>query len=203
MIVRRRSREQLPALTSTLLCRWHWSLSSQRKTVSFGGTMGRPRVTLGLAANSDALHIFVQSPEKMENPEWPDYTSGDAVEIFLATRLWQSAHAMNRFSHRILVFPTPVEGVQSREISEHPLLERRQLMPENALHVTFKCEKRGSSLAITIPWERLYQFDYSEKSCGFAVAIHHAQLPVLWWPGDGRPLDRLYSLWATLHLEEG
>lgn len=199
MIGRRWGKEHLPVLTSPLLFRPCWRVTSHPISVLVESSFERPEAVIELMSKGSSLSITLRMLETLENPEWPDYTAGDAVELFIATRNWKNARSIHRFYHRILVFPVAIDGVYSREITELPVLERRQLMKENAVQVSSSHEHHKTTMTIEVPFDSLYQWDYSENSCGFAIAIyHHSHSKAIWWPGDGRPLDRLVSLWADV-----
>ncbi|MFN0065462.1 MAG: hypothetical protein ACKVOH_04415 [Chlamydiales bacterium] len=135
-------------------------------------------------------------------PEFPEYLSGDAVEIFLDTRDVKS-QTLTRYCHHFFVLPERVDTVQAGEVTRFREEEKRELADPNLLKIHSSKVKGKRVLEIFLPSQSLYGYDPSQFGrLGFTYRIQAQDGKMQYFsasPDDFR-IEQTPSLWASINL---
>jgi len=156
--------------------------------------------------SEEGILINIEVEESFSQVEYPEYSLGDAIEIFIDTRDLKSAKIVSKFCHHFYVLPAvPKEGLQCGEITRFRLDEEgRPLCSPEELTVSVKNSNKGTSVRLFIPQNCLYGFDTQQiDKIGFSYLIHSK----FFKRSQGFSVDpqdfnvaQVPSFWATLIL---
>ena len=158
---------------------------------------------IGIAYHDDGLIVFAKVEESFSDCFFPDYTKGDALEIFIDTRNQKSAAQIHQFCHHFVILPKDRDGIQFAEVTRmraedsHPLANPEEATVETTFH------KSSYSLKILIPNTILHGYDPDQqREIGFAYTAHrHKDKPQHFpLPPQIANLSRYPASWATLVL---
>lgn len=148
-----------------------------------------------------AVHVFADKP--FEEAFYPQFSQGDAIELFFDTRDLKTAGFATRFCHQFVVLPQPVQEIQALETTHFRTEDMHPLCDPNDLLVEAEFPKDRYSVRILIPAHCLHGYDPKVfDRMGFTYRIHRYR---------GRPqhfavssehfaLEQAPRLWASLNL---
>jgi hypothetical protein len=142
---------------------------------------------------------FSLNGESFCEPSWPEYRQQDAIEIYLATRLPDELKKGSRYCHVFLVFPDPIEGISSREITEFRHGEERPRVEDNVLSVTRKRTKKEVTVSVEIPFRVLFGWEEDSKNFAFACSLWRKDKDPLWFPHPA--VEKMPFLLAEVELQ--
>lgn len=146
--------------------------------------------------------VVVHKP--FEDSFFPEYTKGDAIELFLDTRDNKRAGVPSRFCHRFLFLPGDIGGVRGREITRFAADDERPLCDSSEISVSVFHKKTSYSLQFFLPESKLYGFHPNEfPRIGLAYQIHRLKGTAQSFPCSNKrfPLWQHPNLWASLTMK--
>lgn len=129
------------------------------------------QVALNWGIEGVSIGVVVEKP--FEEAYYPEWSQGDALELFFDTRDLKGAGFLTRFCHHFLILPQEVQGIRALELTRfrtedsHPLCD--------PLEIGVATEFFGSSyqLHIFLPAHCLHGYDPSVfDRLGFTYRIH-------------------------------
>ncbi len=139
---------------------------------------------------------------------YPDFRSGDSVELFIDTRDVKSSSRISRFCHHFFFLREPLEApsgekVQAGEITRFRGEEGRPLAESSLFEIEVKKRLRGYLMAIFIPKEALFGFAPEEfDRMGFNYRINQSEEEPHFFSASDLdfPVENQPSLWASSRL---
>lgn len=158
---------------------------------------------VSLAWNEEAVLVDVEVRKPFEEVFYPEYTKGDALELFFDTRDLKSAGVPTRFCHHFLILPKEVQGIRVHEISKFRTDDSHPLCDPEEIYVETKFKPRGYQISAAFPSSILHGYDPSSfERLGFNYRIsrakdgaQHFSVSSLFYKIEQQP-----SLWASLKL---
>lgn len=131
---------------------------------------------MSLVCSEAGLFFFLSVRKPFEESHFPNFSSGDCLELFIDTRDLKSAGYATRFCHHFLIFPQESNGIKCQEITHfrsedrHPLCDQADLIPETHFM------RQRYTVSILIPAHCLHGYDpRSFHRLGFAYCCHRFQ----------------------------
>lgn len=119
--------------------------------------------------------IWVQAviDKKFEEATYPDFSKGDALELFFDTRDMKNAGFLTRFCHHFVILPQPVQGVLAQEITRLRADDTRPLCDPSEIETSTTFSRNGYTITAYFPSRILYGFDPQNfDRLGFTYRIH-------------------------------
>ncbi|MGR3912452.1 MAG: hypothetical protein QRY71_03995 [Candidatus Rhabdochlamydia sp.] len=147
------------------------------------------------------LRFIVSKP--FETAVYPQFTQGDAIELFVDTRDLKDTGFATRFCHHFLILPQEVQGVRALELSHFRAEDSHPLCEPDLIITQFMESSKEYFVEITLPVEVLYGFDPTQfDKLGLTYTVHRPK---------GKPqhftLSSSYvtiganpSMWSSCHL---
>lgn len=152
----------------------------------------------GLFFQAEVDKVFEKS-----NPQ--NYKSGDALELFFDTRASKTAFT-NQFCHHFLIFPEPIDGIQSKEVSRFRMEEDAHALAEpNALKVELEKHRKSYSVKVFIKADDLHGYDPKNmRKLGFSACVHRPVRPAQHFAISSAhfSIEEHPALWPTCNLKE-
>ncbi len=159
--------------------------------------------SLALSWSPEGITGLLSVKRPLEASFFPEYTKGDAFELFIDTRNNKKAGFVNRFCHKFVFLGQEANEVRALEMTKfrsedaHPLCDSEDIIQQ------VKKKKDGYEIAFTLPGGILHGYDPTQFSeLGLAYRIHGFKGKPQNFPFSGRYTDPLQhpSLWASLLL---
>lgn len=156
-----------------------------------------------LAWNQEGIYIEVAVDKAFEKALYPQFSQGDALELFFDTRDLKTAGFATRFCHHFLVLAEKTQSVHAQEITHLRTEDSHPLCDPNDITVTAQYHKQSYTMRIFLPAHCLHGYDpQSYDRMGFTYRIHrylgapqHFALSSLHFPLEHSP-----RLWASLTM---
>lgn len=164
---------------------------------------GDARSVVKLRWNEKGVYISIHFDSAFQDVFYPEFTQGDAVEIFLDTRDMKQMGRMTRFCHHFLALPKKINGVQALELSRFRNEDAHEHCDPKDIGIKTEFAKKSFIVKMELPQEILYGYNPNEfRRLGFAYRIHRKgfeaeQFPL---PMRAAPLEKYPGYWSTLHL---
>lgn len=163
--------------------------------------------SVALAWHEEGIHCTVQSTSTIQESIFPDFQTGDAVELFFDTRDVKTSGFNTRFCHQFFFLAEPVdmdgEVVQAGEITRFRTEDIHELCNAKLLIVDCLKQRKGYTLNIFIPAECLHGYDPAQiDRLGFTYRIHRSGGTPQCFSASSEdfPIEQQPSLWASLKL---
>lgn len=159
--------------------------------------------TVALAWNEEGLLIDIAFDQPFETVEYPSFSDGDAVELFVDTRDRKSAGFATRFCHHFLFLPVPCQGISAQEITRFRTEETHPLCDPGALKTETTFREKGYSMRLGIPAECLHGFDPATfDRMGFTYRLHRCKGDPQYFFTDSQhfSLEQHPKFWARFNL---
>lgn len=164
-------------------------------------------VALGWSEKGIFATFNVKSP--FSHSSFPDFQSGDAVELFFDTRDVKTSGFNTRFCHHFFFLPERVEIdegiIQAGEITRFRTEDKHELCDPSLLFISSVKEKKGYMLHLFIPIECLHGYDpFQFDRLGFTYRIQRAGGMPQFFSASSEDfsIEQHPSLWATLRLKK-
>lgn len=172
---------------------------------SFYDTSSFAEVALGW--HESGIYARIKVKGRFDEPEFPNFSAGDSVELFFDTRDVKTTGYTTRFCHHFYFLPVPVkpdgeaivggEATHFRTDDVHPLCSPTQLQVESSV------QKKEVIMNIFIPSECLHGYDSSQFGrLGFTYRINRVDGSRQYFSASGADftIESQPSLWASLKL---
>ncbi len=155
-------------------------------------------IALGWDEEGLLADLLIDKP--FEEAFYPQFSQGDAVELFIDTRDRKSGGFSTRFCHHFLFLPSPVQGISAQELTRfrsedaHPLADFKDL----EIHTTF--HKNSYGMQVKIPAHALHGFDpIAFDRLGFTYRIHRYKGSAQYFSSSGEhfSLEQHPRFWAS------
>lgn len=159
------------------------------------------KVAMGWHSNGLYFQVQVEAPQIAVT--YPDFASGDSIELFIDTRDVKAARSPGRFCHHFFFLPERFEGRDRGEVTRFRTEDSHPLCPEMSLDLQVKKSQKGYSMSLFIPRESLVGYDPSSFSrLGFTYRINRSDGTKQHFSltSDLARIETLPHLWATLRL---
>ncbi len=128
---------------------------------------------VALAWGGEGIHIDIFVDKPFEEALYPNYSEGDAIELFWDTRDLKTAGFATRFCHQFVFLPQAVQGIAAKEITHFRTEDTHPLCDETDLQVIPVLGKNHYEMQIFIPAHCLHGYDPSSfERIGFTYRIH-------------------------------
>lgn len=145
----------------------------------------------------------MQIDEPIKRVVYPDFSRGDAVELFFDTRDVKTSGFNTRFCHHFFFLPEAVEGVRAGEMTHFRTEDRHEWCDADQLVVQTKKTREGYRLEGVIPAACLQGFDPDNfDRLGFSYRIHRALGPPQHFSvvTEEYQVEQQPALWSSLRL---
>ena len=162
-----------------------------------------PLSSLSLSWSVEGISGLFRVKKSLETSLFPDYSKGDAVEIFIDTRDNKKAGFASRFCHQFVFLGKEVNGIRAQEITKFRAEDMHPLCDPSDIFLEIKEKKESYEVTFTLPKEILYGYDPLQFSrLGFAYRIHRYKGKPEHFPFSSKYFEPLKhpSLWASLLL---
>jgi hypothetical protein len=154
---------------------------------------------LGLYYNQKGLGgtLLVEAP--FTSSEYPDYTKGDALELFISLKPVSSMSSVSRFCHHFVIFPVEIGGFYAKEMTHFRHDDTRPLFDPVHIDMEVKFDKKSYTLDFFIHKDSLYGFDDRGETLSFTYAIYSPKKGVQYFScsADNFSMSQGPSLWAS------
>jgi len=163
-----------------------------------------PFADVKIAWNDAGLQFEVIFKIPFQGVSYPDFASGEAIELFLDTRDLKTAGFPTRFCHHFLILPKEVGGIQALEITKFRAEESHPLCDPADIFVETMLSKKTFQVKIGLPREILHGYDpRAFDRLGFTYRLHRTGGAPQHFSVSSRgvAIEKHPGLWATLRLE--
>lgn len=165
--------------------------------------------SLALGWSEKGIYATIRSSIPLKQTRFPDFQSGDAVELFIDTRDVKTSGYNTRFCHHFFFLPEAVdvegENVQAGEITRFRTEDAHELCDASKLFVTCEKDKKGYLLSLFIPAECLNGYDPSQfDRLGFTYRIYRSSGSPQFFSASSEDFtfEQHPSLWASIKLKK-
>jgi hypothetical protein len=150
----------------------------------------------------EGLYFFVHATSSPWKVAYPNFETGDALELFIDTKNLKSVRTTHRFAHHFVFLPERVEGISAKEITRFRSEDRHELCACNDVEVETKKTREGYEMKIHIPASSLTGYEPDVGSfLGFCYRIHRAGgRPQHFGLALKGPLEFHPYLWSSVKL---
>ncbi len=128
-------------------------------------------VSLSWSQEGISVGVVVEKP--FEEASYPEFSQGDAVELFFDTRDLKSAGFLTRFCHHFLILPQEVQGISALELTRFRTEDSHPLCDPSEIVTTTVFSDNSYELHIFLPAHCLHGYDPSQfDRLGFTYRIH-------------------------------
>lgn len=208
--------EEMPSLTpidcfslSAEVKRAPWdeplSFSSHRlpETSELLAEEGFAQVAMGWSQEGIVLAITVSHP--IADVCYPEFSEGDALELFIDTRDVKTSGFLTRFCHHFLILPEEVQGIRALEITRFRTEDAHPLCDPKEIQVVCEPRKDSYQLQVSLPASCLHGYDPQQcNRLGFTYRIHRKGKEPQHFSVSSRDvtIEQHPRLWASLTLGE-
>jgi len=139
-----------------------------------------------------------------EGAYYPDYSKGEAIEIFLDTRDMKTAGFPTKFCHHFLILPQKVGEIQALEISRFRTEDSHPICDPDQIFVESEFAKKSFRAKIGLPKEVLHGYDPKAAGrLGLTYRIHRMGGGAQHFAVSSRfaGIEQHPSTWATIVLK--
>ncbi len=124
--------------------------------------------------NGNGLYFLFSISQPFQDLFYPDFSRGDAVELFIDTRNLKSPYN-TKFCHHFLFLPKEIQGVQALEITKFRTDDKHDPCSPDELQLETIFHREGYQLKIFIPSHCLVGYNPDEcDRIGCNYRIHRA-----------------------------
>lgn len=153
---------------------------------------------VGLYYNAEGIggKVFVDAP--FTTSEYPDFSKGDALELFIATKDSRQATSVTRFCHHFVIFPVEIGSFYAKEITHFRHDDTRLLFDPSPIFIKSSFEKKNYNFDFFIPKSSLYGFDDMTTGFSFTYMLHNVKKGVQSFSAsqENFPVSQMPALWA-------
>ena len=168
---------------------------------------GRPFAQVSMGWNANGIYLQLNIHEKFDQPDFPNFSSSDSIELFFDTRDVKTTGYATRYCHHFYFLPDPLENddtpIQAGEITRFRSDSVHELCDASLLRIESHYEKKNRVLTIFIPSECLYGYDPTEfDRLGFTYRINRINGSKQFFAASDVDfaIESQPSLWASLKL---
>ncbi|MGR3972969.1 MAG: hypothetical protein QRY72_00070 [Candidatus Rhabdochlamydia sp.] len=123
--------------------------------------------------NESGLFFKFHQSKPFESCSYPQFTQGDAIELFIDTRDLKDTGFATRFCHHFLILPQQVQEIRALELSHFRGEDHHLLCNPELIGVKFSESSQDYFVEITLPAEILYGFDPLQfDRVGMTYVVH-------------------------------
>jgi hypothetical protein len=165
----------------------------------------KPFAKIAMGWSKEGVEIAVHVEVESIRCAYPNFSTGDSVELMIDTRDVKTSGYNTRFCHHFFFLPEAVDGVQAGEITRFRTEDTHELCDAKDLQIKTHSQNEGYRINIFIPAHCLFGYDPDQfNRLGFTYRInastHHPQhFSVL---SDEFQIEQQPSLWASLTLAQ-
>jgi len=150
----------------------------------------------------EGLYFLIDADSDSLKVSWPNFSEGDAVELFIDTKNLKNVHTTHRFVHHFVFLPEHVEGLSAKEITRFRSEDRHEACACSDLEVVTKKTEKGYGMKIHIPAKCLVGYEPDAGSfLGFCYCIHRSGgRPQHFGLALKSPLEFHPYLWSSFKL---
>ncbi len=156
------------------------------------------------AWNEEGIYLHLEVEEEVKKTSFPNFRSGDSIELFLDTRDLKSRRGVSPFCHHFVFFAEEVNGYLGQEITRFRSAEGHPLCHPKDLGVLVESKPKYYRMTISIPKFCLHGFDPNGfYLIGFTYRINRAEGSAQNFAASSEEysLEQHPDLWASLHLK--
>ncbi len=130
-----------------------------------------PFAQVDLGWNEEEITCTVHVDHPMGRSFFPDFSKGEAMELFFDTRDMKTAGFATRFCHHFLLLPAA--ALKGREITHFRTEDRHPLCDAQEIEVVIETKPNSYTVEAIFPRSCLHGFDpVSFDRMGFAYCMH-------------------------------
>jgi hypothetical protein len=123
--------------------------------------------------NEEGLLLSVYVEKSFEEAEYPQFSEGDALELFFDTRDLKTAGFLTRFCHHFLILPQEVQGIRALELTRFRTEDSHPLCDPSEIQVTSTMTQDTYELHLFFPAHCLHGYDpVNMDRLGFTYRLH-------------------------------
>lgn len=171
----------------------------------FHGDFAFAEMFLGWNEKGIALEARVNAP--FDESEFPDFQSGDSIELFIDTRDVKTTAYPTKFCHHFYFLPVPFEengdAIQAGEVTRFRADDAHELCDPSKLIVVSEKGRREQIVKILMPAECLHGYDpVLINRLGFSYRINKKNGHRQFFSANDADftIESQPSLWASLKL---
>ncbi|MEX0961778.1 MAG: hypothetical protein WDZ28_02850 [Simkaniaceae bacterium] len=154
--------------------------------------------TVSCSWSFKGLHFYIDVQRPFVEVFYPDFSKGDALELFIDTYNMQSS---TPYLHHFLYLPKPFEGVSFKEITRLRADVNRPLADSNHLKGKTTFFDDHYHMELFLPKEELYGFDPEEgKHIGLSYRLHSGRGEKANFSSTDFKYDHHPKFWAGFEL---
>lgn len=156
------------------------------------------------AWNEEKILLHFEVDEEMKKTVFPNFRSGDSIELFFDTRDLKSRKAVSQFCHHFVFFPEEINGFLGQEITRFRSEGSHELCQPKDLKVEADVQPDHYRMTITIPKYCLHGFEpTSFDRLGFTYRINRSDgLPQHFTvSSDEFAIEHHPDLWSSIKLQ--
>lgn len=163
-----------------------------------------------LGWHEKGLLVRVEIKGKFDQGEFPNFLTGDSIELFIDTRDVKTSGSNTRFCHHFFFLPEPFETeegevIRAGEVTHFRTEDAHKWCEANLLEITTHKTLRGKTLDIFIPAECLVGFDPAQfDRLGFTYRINRVNGKEQIFSASGKDfsIETQPALWASVTLKK-
>ncbi len=131
---------------------------------------------VALCWNEEGIIVEAFIEQAFEEANYPRFSEGDALELFIDTRDLKTAGFITRFCHHFVILPQEVQGIRALEITHFRTEDAHPHCDPSELHVEAEYDKTAYKLHVHIPSSCLHGYDpaYFDR-LGFTYRLHRTR----------------------------
>lgn len=154
--------------------------------------------------DAEALSFRIQFRKLFEGCYFPDFTKGEAIELFIDTRDRKDAGFPTKFCHHFLVLPQKVGEIQAQEMSRFRAEDSHPQSDPDLIFVETEFSKKDFHVTIGLPSAVLYGYDPKAiDRIGLSYRIHRTggQPQHFSLSSRGGSVEQDSNAWASVVLK--
>jgi hypothetical protein len=157
---------------------------------------------VGLYYSDEGIGGALEVETAFSSSEYPDFSKGDAFELFIATKSMKDAASVSRFCHHFVIFPVEISGFYAKEITHFRGDDSRAVSDPVDIEVKSTFEKKRYKLEFLIHKSSLYGFDDMNNSISFTYVVHSPKSGSQYFStsSENFNISQMPSMWASGQL---
>ncbi|GAB4190836.1 MAG: hypothetical protein Tsb0015_12400 [Simkaniaceae bacterium] len=130
---------------------------------------------IAMGWNEEGIYLALEIRQPFEQSNFPAFSKGDALEVFLDTR-GQKTRSITKFCHHFVFLPVEVNDIKALEITKFRMEDSHELADPSVLLVETQFAAKSYCMSIHITRDALYGFDPNQsKNLGFTYILHRKE----------------------------
>ncbi len=160
--------------------------------------------SVAMGWNEEGLYVELKVKQEFRECLYPNYVSGDSLELFVDTRDVKSAGFATRFCHHFVLLPQEVQGITVQEVTHFRSEDTHPLCDPHLIELSTDFSASSYQMRAHFPQDTLHGFDPNVcHRLGFTYKVNRAKRQ----PQHFSVSSHIYniaqqpSLWASIQME--